>query len=110
MFQVSTGWYHPATPADIKNKLVGMTHVHAVVIHRDTPAFEGDAPIHNCEYVTTGDCFVDMSYTLGGAIWDKFVSEGDEALWAELQLVYAEHIGPFEDDVNDEDLPDIDWE
>ena len=91
-FLVYTNWHLPS----VREEWDAMVKAHLlqplpadVGYHAYVPQYEGQESLtESCRYLEDGPCFYDGSGLSAQRVFDRFVTEGEDAVWEELQLVY----------------------
>lgn len=66
--------------------------------HSPVPQYEGQEPMAECDILPSGKCYYDGSGLNAEPIMERFIGEGTEYLWAELQRRYDEMFGALAGD------------
>jgi hypothetical protein len=89
-FLIFTGWHLPRVQEEFKRKGWDSSPMPADLgYHSLAPHYEGQGvQSDSCEYCDGKPCYYDGSGLNAEPVFDKFVSEGEEAMWAELASYY----------------------
>lgn len=90
-FTIYTNWHLPHVVAEFRaNGAKYLQPLPADVgYHALTPQYEGQQE-RPCGLTATGKCYYDGSGLAAYDLFDKFVTEGEEAVWQELERWYEE--------------------
>lgn len=83
-FVVYTGWHL----AHVRERPMSVQPAD-VGYHALKPAYEDQTQM-DCDLVEGGKCYYDGSGLQAEELFDRFVAEGEEVVWAELLMVYKE--------------------
>jgi hypothetical protein len=62
--------------------------------HSPTPMYDGQEPMSDrCEYLDGRPCYYDGSGLQAERLFSRFVTEGEPAVWKELEEVYVNRFG-----------------
>lgn len=107
-FVIYTNWQLPHVTKEFEKEISSSQFPHLMCnplpadfgYHAKEPQYEGQ-DLMECCYSESGKCYYDGSSLYAQTVFDRFVTEGDSAIWEELEKAYHERFDMVEENQND---------
>jgi hypothetical protein len=83
VFDINTGWYQ-------SHSSQGHARGLAVNYHSPVSMYEDQRAVSDCSYLDGRDCYCDGSCLSAAPLFNLLLTEGEEAVWKDLEEQYAE--------------------